>query len=111
MIWIAEVYSEKKLSDKINDIDLLREYLNKKINRMSDNSSEIAKSVLITLAKCIIEEENKERSFSGKIDEDILKKQLGLSVLDQIPKELFSFNILTKDELDSGLIVVGFYFE
>jgi len=108
---VSEVYSGRRLPDKVNDIDLLKKYLNKKINKMSNKSSKIAKSVLKELGKCIIEEESEENSFSGKVDENRLKEKLGLSVLDQIPRELFSFNILTRDELDSGVVVVGFYYE
>ena len=106
---VAEVYSGKELPNAVDDISLLEEFIKRKIKLMKRDDREIARGLLEEIGSIFIEEENKGNK-SGKILESKLKKKLGMSVIDKIPEELFSFNILTRNELKNGLFDIGFYY-
>jgi len=106
---VAEVYSGQELPNTIDDILLLKKFLKRKIGLMKRSDREIARVLLEEIGKVFIEEENIGNK-SGKILESKLKKKLGISLIDKIPEELFSFNILIRSELENGLFDIGFYY-
>ncbi|MHC2994143.1 MAG: type I restriction enzyme HsdR N-terminal domain-containing protein [Candidatus Atribacteria bacterium] len=106
---VAEVYSGQELPNTVDDISLLKEFIKRKIKLMKRDDREITRGLLEEIGSIFIEEENKDNK-SGKILESKLKKKLGMSLIDKIPEELFSFNILTRNELENGLFDIGFYY-
>jgi hypothetical protein len=106
---VAEVYSGQELPNAIDDITLLKEFIKRKIKLMKKDDREIARGLLEEIGSVFIKEENKGNK-SGKILESKLKKNLGMSLIEKIPEELFSFNILTRSELENGLFDIGFYY-
>ena len=106
---VAEVYSGQELPNTVDDISLLKEFLKRKIGLMKGSDREIARVLLEEIGNVFIEEENIGNK-SGKILESKLKKKLGMSLIDKIPEELFSFNILTKNTREDNLFDIGFYY-
>ena len=106
---VAEVYSGQELPNTVDDISLLKKFIKRKIELMKRDDREIARGLLEKIGSIFIEEENKDNK-SGKILESKLKKKLGISLIDKIPEELFSFNILTRNELKNGLFDIDFYY-
>lgn len=106
---VAEVYSGQELPNAVDDILLLKEFIKRKIKLMKRDDRVIARGLLEEIGSIFIEEENKDNK-SGKILESKLKKKLGMSLIEKIPDELFSFNVLTRNELENGLFDIGFYY-
>ena len=106
---VAEVYSGQELPNAVDDISLLKAFIKRKIKLMKRDDREIARGLLEEIGNIFIKEENKGNK-SGKILESKLKKNLGMSLIDKIPEELFSFNILTRNELENGLFDIYFYY-
>ncbi len=107
---VAEVYMNKNLPTEVDDINLLNQYLEQKIRRMNHNDAANAKEFLKKIGQFIVEQENCGRTVVGKVFESDLKAKLDLSISDIIPTDLFSYNLLTRTELEFGRVLIGFYY-
>jgi len=106
---VAEVYEGKQLPSTINDTKLLREYLEQKIERTGEK--QLAFRCICKVGKLLFDNEvsgnYEQRSL---VDERVLVEQLGLSANEKILPELFSFNILYRQEDFDGINFIGFYY-
>lgn len=103
---VAEVYSGEELPEGVEDIDLLKSYLEKKIQKMDDQTQEISFELLEEIGKLMVEGDDQQSVALGKVSKKKLKEVLGISKIENIPSDLFSFNLLTLTNNE-----VGFYFD
>lgn len=106
---LSEVYQDKKLPEVVDNVELLEKYIEKKLCKFREPNK--AKRYLQEIGKILIDKDIANHGIiSGKISEFELRRKLQLSIEDQIPLELFSFNILTKTLIEGGIILIGFYY-
>lgn len=108
---VAEVYRNSQLPTVIDNIILINTYLEKKFDKVD---AEISRNCLREIGSTLIESKplpssQKQRLLVDKIEESELRKRLCLNVTDKLPSGLFSYNILTRTEID-GLRYIGFYY-
>jgi len=106
---VAEVYEGRELPNKIDDVDVLNEYLNKKLEKcdkeLSRNYLEGIGNVLLAATR-----DKKALLLSDKVEESYLRSQLKLKPSDKLPEELFAYNLLVRSEAENGLHYIGFYY-
>jgi hypothetical protein len=107
---IAEVYSNKKLPFKVDDINLLTQYLEQKLEKINRNDADSAKQFLSMVGQSMVDQEISGQGLIGKVLESDFKVKHNLKVTDKIPIDLYSFNLLTKTELINGNVYIGFYY-
>lgn len=106
---VAEVYEGKKLPEVVDNVELLKRYVSKKLSKFKEPQK--AERYLTEIGRILIEKEfSKEKTIAGKINEIELREKLHLSLDQQISPELFSYNIFTKTILEDGSKLIGFYY-
>ena len=106
---LSEVYEGKELPDKFNELELFKEYLNKKLEKID---SETGYNILKEIGKIIIQYDTEYawHKNTGIVDEDILRTKLSIPIRDKLFPELFSHNILIRHELENGKKYIAFYY-
>lgn len=96
-------YTDKTTLDSTKDSrSALRRYVLLKVNRMSH--PDIADRFLKGIAACLL------KYGSPHVSEEHIRKELNLSIMEDIPADLFSFNILYRYIDRNKRTSVGYYF-
>jgi len=106
----ATVFENIEVPKNLNDAKLFEEYLKKTLDKLD---YEKATNYLIEIARAIYEvnhTRDRNNTSPGFVEEQILRKQLKLSINEKIYPELFSYNILSRNTVDGSSSCIGFYY-
>ena len=101
---VAEVYAGRELPNHANDLELLDSYLELKYAKMD---REKARNTIIATVERMIELSSDTRQG---INEQALRKGLGLKPHEDIAHEVFDHYILTRHTSSTGATTINFYF-
>ncbi len=106
----SEVYSGKKVPEKINDKDLINKYLKQSLSKTSISALSWWR-ILSAIGKIILNHEyNSREAFDDEgLDAIHLLEKLNFSLDEGIPEDLFSRNILIKSNNDDSYNVSFYY--
>lgn len=109
---LGEVYEGIQLPESIDNMEIFRKYLDKKIEKFEDGKKITAKRTLLNIGKILIEndEEFSFRKKSGLAKEEKVIESLGLGLNEQILPELFEHYILIRTYEDE-IAHISFYFD
>lgn len=103
----CQVFENQKLPPHFKTEKLIHRYLHYKLNKIELYPKEELLEILSTLGKLLIERENSNSNKSITLKE--LKNKLNLRFNDPIPIELFTHNILLKQESDTASLINFYY--
>ena len=102
----CQVFQGQEIPKQIPFDSLLQKFIDYNLSKIEDPSKQMIIPILSVLGKLIIESENEE---SPGVSISHLKESVGLRILEQLPNQLFSHNILIKNEQD-GELYISFYY-
>ncbi|MFA5033951.1 MAG: type I restriction enzyme HsdR N-terminal domain-containing protein [bacterium] len=105
---VAETYQGGNFPTEAKDCNLLRNYLYSMLEKSKKPDTLI--SILREIGTTLIEEETASKKTYGSIEETCFKKRINMNISDELPEDLFSYNILVKKKDENGNVFIGFYY-